>query len=278
MRSSHAEQIKWIESRFKKLDLRGNEVWPKFIEICERRNLLTHTGGIVSQQYLNVCREHNVDIKGVSIGDKLSISTKYYLHAVRTVLEFGLKVTQIIWRKLLPNQIEEASSELNEISYRLIEQRRYKFAASMLKFGLEMPNKGTEATRMRMVVNYANAEKLDGNKDAAEKIIAAEDLTALNDAYRICVAAIQDDIDGVVNMMKSVTDPKLVGAHGFREWPVFESLRSDPKFVQAFEETFREKLFTEKQTVPAPEEASLPEDQTSGDDEVELPLQKRQLH
>jgi hypothetical protein len=67
IRQSHADHFSWLEKKlgipFKK-DLK---IWPKFIELCERRNLLTHTGGIISSQYLQVCTMHSVDVSGLSV-------------------------------------------------------------------------------------------------------------------------------------------------------------------------------------------------------------------
>jgi hypothetical protein len=77
MRSSHSDQIEWLEKKLD-LDLRKNDVWPKFVEICERRNLLTHTAGRVSTQYISVCGKHKYDVGKVSVGEKLVVSSKYY--------------------------------------------------------------------------------------------------------------------------------------------------------------------------------------------------------
>ena len=34
------------------------EIWPAFMEITERRNLFVHTDGMVSSQYMTVCKLH----------------------------------------------------------------------------------------------------------------------------------------------------------------------------------------------------------------------------
>jgi len=74
------------------------------------------------------------------------------------------------------NEIEKAAEKLNGFSHRLITQRKYKLAATMLKFGLnEMKKHGSEAINKMMVVNYANAEKLGGNMEVAKKILDTED-------------------------------------------------------------------------------------------------------
>ena len=200
IRDSHVQQIEWLEKKLSMPLRKDLKIWPQFVEICERRNLISHTDGVVSSQYLAVCKEHGVTTNGAAVGSRLEITAEYYRKAVSVILEFGTKLAQVIWRKLVPDQIEQADRELNELSYRLITKRRYREAIVLLRFGLyEMKKHGTDATKKAMVVNLANAEKLDGNKDEAEKILSNEDWSASTDRFNICVAAVRDDTQGVMN-------------------------------------------------------------------------------
>jgi hypothetical protein len=58
LRKSHAEQFDWLENKFGLTLRAGLDVWPTFVEVTERRNLFVHSNGIVSHQYLEVCRRH----------------------------------------------------------------------------------------------------------------------------------------------------------------------------------------------------------------------------
>jgi hypothetical protein len=67
LRESHSQQIDWLE---KKLDIplrKDLKIWSEFIELCERSNLLSHANGLVSSQYIAVCKRHDVDLKNVSV-------------------------------------------------------------------------------------------------------------------------------------------------------------------------------------------------------------------
>jgi hypothetical protein len=249
IRKSHSEQISWLESKLKMPLTKGLEIWSDFIEICERRNLFTHTGGIISEQYIKICNEHGCSVGDCTIGQVLTIDPEYYTRAVEVVLEFGMKLVQVIWRKFLPTETDDAENNLNHFSYRLITQKNYKLAAKMLKFGLtDMKKHGTEATRKMMVVNYANAEKLGGNVDVAREILDREDWSASTDRYRICVAAVKDEIETVISLMPRVVETKEMRISDFREWPVFETVRADPRFVEVFERSFSEKLLADRES------------------------------
>ncbi|HNE41567.1 MAG TPA: hypothetical protein PLJ80_16780, partial [Accumulibacter sp.] len=104
LRESHHEHFKWMEGRFGiplKTDL---PIFPKFIELCERRNLLTHTGGIVSGQYRANCKSHGVDVKDAPLGTKLGVSSDYYASAVDIVCEIGIKLCWVLWRKFAKDE------------------------------------------------------------------------------------------------------------------------------------------------------------------------------
>jgi hypothetical protein len=95
IRSSHHEQFSTMEQHFK-MKLRADlSVWSKFIELCERRNLLTHTGGIVSSQYIANCKEHNCDLSGIEPGAKLEVDSSYFSEAVSIVYEIGVKLCYV---------------------------------------------------------------------------------------------------------------------------------------------------------------------------------------
>jgi len=267
IRSSHAEQIRWLEKKLEMTLTKDLKIWPDFIEICERRNLITHTDSVVSSQYLSVCKDHGVDVSAISVGDKLKVDQKYYARAVSVISEIGIKLTQVIWRKLVPTEIHLAATELNEIAYRMIAKRKYKVAAEMFEFGIyTMKKHGSEAIRKRMIVNYANAIKLDGDKAKAEAILDAEDWSATTDVYRICVAAVKEDVDQVISMMQPTVNSGGMKISDIRDWAVFEKMRSDAKFVDAFEQAFGEKLLLDKEAKSKVKMGSLEEDAAESKD------------
>jgi hypothetical protein len=253
IQDSHVQQIEWLERKLNMPLRKDLIIWKDFVEICERRNLVSHTNGIISSQYISVCKDHGVAIDGLKVGAKLKITPKYYRQAVSIVLEFGGKLTQVVWRKLMPCQIEEADEELNDLAYRLISKRMYKEANTLLRFGLfEMKKHSTELVRKMMVVNLANAEKLGGNKIEAEKVLGAEDWSASTDKVIICMAAVRDDVETVIKIMKTVVNAEHLRIADFRVWPVFEKVRSDPKFIEAFEREFGQKMVADLEASTLP--------------------------
>ena len=243
IRESHHEQFKIIENRLQ-LELRKDlNVWPDFVELCERRNLFSHTGGVVSAQYLSVCRAHGCKIESVAEGDLLHAKPQYFENAVRTVFEVGAKLAYVIWRKTDREKSDQADYDLNELCFTLIMKKQYKLATSILKFCSYVTKKsGSDNLHKMITVNLANALRLDGHKEASHDILKKEDWTATNDKFQSCVASILGDTERVISVMKQPGGSEIVSAEEYRTWPVFRITRDDTKFKAAFKEVFGEDI------------------------------------
>ncbi len=129
LRKSHAEQFDWLEKKFG-LPLRKDlEAWPTFIEVTERRNLFVHTNGRVSHQYLEVCRRHSCPIgEKIVSGKSLSVTRQYFRTAHECIFEIGVKLAQVLWRRIQPEEIAHADSNLITVGFELLTEGRNKLA------------------------------------------------------------------------------------------------------------------------------------------------------
>ena len=99
-----------------------------------------------------------------------------------------------------------------------------------------------------MVVNLANAIRLQDRKVEAEEILQKEDWSAVGDEFNLCVAAVREQEDEVVRLMLVLGSNGPVEAENYRTWPVFRKLRTKEKFAATFEKLFGSKLLTPKPT------------------------------
>jgi len=247
MRDSHHEQFSWMQQKFS-IPLRANlAIWPSFIELCERRNLLTHTGGIVSHQYLHNCIQHGVAPRDLKVGDKLDIDPSYYGNSVKIIYEMTIKLGHVLWRKFLPTEREQADQALVHVTYTLILQEEYELAEALLRFGTEtLKGHSTDAVRRTLVVNLANVLKLRGDLNACKRLLQKEDWSASNDRFAVCVAAVLNDLEKVLELMGGIGKSGLVTAEDFREWPVFIECRKDTRFRDKFRDIFSEEIRSDR--------------------------------
>jgi hypothetical protein len=241
LRDSHQEHFKWMENKFGiklKSDLTA---FPKFAEICERRNLLTHTGGIVSAKYIDNCREHGALLPGIELGTKLTVSNEYYSTAVDIICEIGIKLCYVLRRKFAKDERGTADQAMNEFCYDLIVRRKYGLAEAILSFSSQVFKKGgSDSCRRMMIINLANTIRLQKRQAEADKLLDSEDWSAVNDEFAISVTAVRGDMDGLVALMEKIGARGRPNAEDYRTWPVFRGMRSDAKFKAAFHSVFGE--------------------------------------
>ncbi len=247
LRKSHADQFEWLENKFG-LKLRvGLDVWPIFMEVMERRNLFVHSNGIVSHQYLEVCNQHGVTIEGdVAPGKMLFVSRAYFERAHECILEVGVKLAQVLWRKVNADDLELADGNLLSVGYELLEEGRYRLARCLLDFSTVVLKKhAKEEHRLSMIVNRAQAYKWSGDDATARKIIDDEDWSATALKFQMAQSILLDDFEQAICIMNKIGDTDhALNKMAYREWPLFKEIRKIPVFSQTFERIFSEPLNT----------------------------------
>ncbi len=247
LRRSHAEQFDWLENKFG-LKLRVNlHAWPVFIELTERRNLFVHSNGLVSRQYLNVCKRHGSALEpDARLGKSLGVTREYFETAHECLFEIGVKLAQVLWRKLTPDDLDGADQNLLGVGYELLDEARYRLARCLLDFSTEtLKRHGKEDVRLSMVVNRAQAYKWSGDDDSATRIISEVDWSATAPKFQLAQAVILNQFDKALQIMTNLgkSDAHLMKM-AYREWPLFKELRKVPGFSRTFEEIFGEPLNT----------------------------------
>jgi hypothetical protein len=243
MRGSHADMIRQFEKSFEIEVIANYKSWPIFVEIFERRNLSAHANRCVSKEYIDKCSKEGVDLKDLKIGDNVPLTFKYIKRSVDVLLEFGLNLVYVLWLKSIPDDEEIIFSHLNDACYQMIKSERLEVAERLLGFGRSArKRKPLDMVTKMMTVNLAICKKKNGKLDDMKKILSSTDWSATSKVFRICIHALNDEVDRVVDMMPSVQSDDEVGKFGFRQWPAFDSVRSDDKFAAKFEEIYSEPI------------------------------------
>lgn len=277
LRKSHHEQFTWMEKKFSVPLREGLAVWPEFIELCERRNLITHTGGIVSEQYLKNCKEHGFKTTARA-GDRLSVDISYLARSVEIVAELGFKLIHTMWRKFLEKEREVADGALTDCGMNLIKIRQYKTAERIMEFGVNQKKHHSDRVRRMMVVNLANAVKLGGRLEDAKAILGKNDWSATSPQFQICVAAVNDDHDRVCELLRLGPETIDITATDFRDWPVFRSTRKIEKVLEVFREVFGEPLILTRKLEVEPDDPQAISDDLESSDQIGLDAPPKQIH
>lgn len=243
LRESHTEHFLWLENKLKITLRKDLEIWKTFIEITERRNLLVHNEGIVTSQYLLICRQNDIFTESEpKIGDELDVSAEYFSHAFKCLYELSVKLTQVVWRKLLPQDIQKADESLNDICYELLRKNHNNLAIILLNFATNVLKKHfNEETKNVFIINLALANKLKGNTEKCREITNQKDWSACSDKFKIARAALLDDFEEVETLMKKIGKTGEIDKLSYKTWPLFNDFRKQDNFSTIFEEVFEEK-------------------------------------
>ena len=259
LRSSHADQFKYMERVFDVQLTKNLACWQDFIEVTERRNLFVHADGVVSEQYLNVCGSHGIDVQTKpTLGQQLDVPQDYFLRASRTIHEIGVKLGHVLWRKLFPDERKEADDELSNLTYELLDRERFRFAKPLLDFACETLKKhSSERQRLVFVVNRAQVYKWLADDEQCQKILDSVDWSATDQDFRLCEAVLRERWEDATDLMRRIGNAGVVEKAFYRDWPVFKDWRKQPLFLSTYLEIFGEAFAAKSEpqtvtTLPAP--------------------------
>lgn len=270
LRSSHAEQFKWMEKAFDVPLTKGLDNWPSFMEITERRNLFVHTDGVVSSQYMSVCNLHKCTLdESTKEGERLNVPQGYFSTAHKCIYEIGVKLGHVLWRKLFPEEREEADDNYNRLTYDLIDNGKFDLAIRLLDFGCNQFKKfSNESNQLIMTVNRAQAYKWNGQENICKNILKDIDWSAKGDQFRIANFALVDDWENAAKVMVRIGREGSVSVTDYRDWPLFSELRKQGIFLTTYEEIFGES-FSGSSEVKKTEKPALSEDSANDEGKSE---------
>ncbi|MEZ5496353.1 MAG: hypothetical protein R3F25_05930 [Gammaproteobacteria bacterium] len=242
LRDSHSEQFSWFERKLS-LKLRSDlPAWKGFVELIQRRNIFVHNDGKVSTQYLNVCKEHKVDLsKDLKAGDSLPVSQNYFEKAFDCLFEISLKLNQVLRRNLQPDQLEKADESFMNITFELIQNKQYKLAEIMFEFEDKyIKNYSNQDTELRILLNRAQTYKWLGDSDKCNEIIKSRDWSACGEILKLGSYVLLEEFELASESMKIIGDnEKIIHKSSYTDWPIFKDFIHRDEFKTAFKEIYK---------------------------------------
>jgi hypothetical protein len=241
-RESYVDQFATLERKFGIKTLRDFKEWGEFVELAQRRNILVHNGGRVSEQYLLICdREDFKFEKRPNIGDLVDHDGKYFSRAIIVVSKVAFMLTQTLWRKTFPLEVEKANEVANHTIYDLLVDKRWNTAAEFSEFALtDVMRKGLSEISLRIrIVNAAIGLKFSEKEQAAIRLIDSFDWTASYRDFRLATAVLKNQYAEAAELMREIGKKgELVHELAYHQWPLFFKFRESNEFQQAYEETY----------------------------------------
>jgi hypothetical protein len=259
LRQSRSEQFKWLETKLRKIDLRlDKDLWAVVVELEQRRNMFVHCDGRVTEAYRVQCERHGVPLpKGMKDGDILLNSEEYFDQCCRAILEIGIRVSQQVWRQLLPND-DKADTEFLMFCYYRISDGEHGIATRLLRAAQDQLQfkYHSQDTEYKNLLNLAQAYKWSGDEKLCEETLKSRDFSATSAVLRLAKACLEENWQEAIRLVKEIGPncPDMLASY-YRDWPIFRGLREDADFPQVFEQVFGEPLFIAKVIKSEPDDA-----------------------
>jgi hypothetical protein len=244
LRKNHADQIKWLENKLDMTLTKDLDIWPTFIEVTERRNLFVHTDGVISRQYINVCKKHGVELgEDIENFKKLSVSLSYFQNACNCVFEMGVKLANVFWRKLMSEDREAADKNLNALCHNLICTENYALATKLLEFAtVTLKKHSSEHIALLFTINKAQALKWSGKEGECRDVLGKVDWSAKGLEFKLARSVLEENYEDSVLQMKSIGKNGEVSKIDYSIQPIYQKFRRSDLFLATYEEIFGEKF------------------------------------
>jgi hypothetical protein len=253
-RKSYVEQFEDLE-KMHGITLTKFDKWPNFVECTQRRNLFAHCNGIVSQQYLNICKKYGYNHKEpVRVNDKLNFKPLYSLEVCNLLSEVVFKLGHTLWRKVLPNEISEADKWMNRIVYSFLLQEDWKMSQIYGEFAVGLRDFSTDIDRRISVINYAIALKFGGKKNEALEILSKEDWSSVSYDFKIAHAVLHDKYIEASTLMKQMGKKgTIIEEEVYHIWPLFKEFRMTKEFLNTYQKIYKRSFMIELERVASKE-------------------------
>lgn len=238
-RKSYVEQFSILSRRFE-IELTKFPNWKTFVECSQRRNLITHCGGVVNEQYLTVCSDVGIEKAELpKLGDTLAVGPAYLNQISELMIEVGIKLGQTLWRKTLPHELEQADTHIKETLYKTLQWETWKRAVMIGEFAVGLPNVKKELDRRVLIVNLAQAYLHNGEAEKAKAILTRVDWSASSADFQLAEAVLLGNFSLAAEIMLGIGKKgQMITEQGYHEWPLFKGFRESNEFLKAYETVY----------------------------------------
>ncbi|WP_425083820.1 hypothetical protein [Ruegeria profundi] len=244
---SHIEVLDFIGKKFGGNLLSDKKLISEFVEVCQRRHLITHAGAKVNKRYLRICLDAGCDVETLpKLGENVTISRKYLRRATARIYQVGFFSLHLLWQKLLRDTEGSDSAVLNA-SHTFLENDLTKMARRISKFSLERKsNRPHNVVHAYLIINQAQTYAFDKSLEDRERIEGVEKClsqrdwsmkSALVELVLACLRREYEGIDDKVVAAATVGEQSLQYPDVFT-WNVFREARDNSTFIDGVTRAF----------------------------------------
>lgn len=240
-RGSHYDQLDYLKKELEfDVKEKAANVYCEFIELTERRNILTHANGKIGDQYLSVCKERGATAAGTK-GQILKVDIDYFKKSCDNLLQLAIVIGYWFWTTRAKDERDKADDYIISVANRLIKDGRSDVALKILDYVLSQEKPPSKAIFLKRFKLY----KLYALKDLgkAEELSSglSEDWTDVNNSIKLKLLVLEDKYAEAIKLFKKIRgNEEGVNKTIFSESVVYRELIQNEEFRNAYKEVYGE--------------------------------------
>ncbi|MBR9790087.1 MAG: hypothetical protein GYB40_19355 [Vibrionaceae bacterium] len=244
-RDSYIEQFKSLEKRFGFETLRQFELWETFVEFSQKRNIVMHCNGVVSEQYISICKSVGIKESNLpTVGEKVELSTSDVVLSNYVMCVTGVMLAHTIWNKVLPKNRTEIDDSLSDICFDLLCDEKWHHSVAIGEFITNNLVAKDDATSKINIINLAIGYEALGKEKQLNKTLKSVDWSLLTLDFRLAEAVLLGEFPTAAKLMKKIgVEGDFVKRQSYHEWPLFHKFRDHLEFISAYKEIYKEAYF-----------------------------------
>jgi hypothetical protein len=211
------------------------DTMPKLTEVCQRRNLIVHNGGIVNSIYLS--KVDKTLSRGLKNGDGLIISPDYITERLELFELSGCLIALELWKKFDAADKTRAKLLLEGIFYHVL-AKRWDISEGLSLFLINDKAMSEEEIFVGKL-NYWLSLKRKGKWKEIQSEVEAEDMSAARLRYRLGWFSLCERKDDFFTELPSALRAGELQVSELEQFPIFDEIRNDPRFAKAIKKTKR---------------------------------------
>lgn len=238
MNKSHDDQIKFFEENFHIPKIRDHDIYPEFIELFQRRNLIAHGDLIVNERYINGCANAGcVDLP--EIGSRLDVNADYIEKSIALCYEMLVLMAFNVWRKRRKDEAEKCFTEFLNITFELLKDDQPKLSIKFIDYALSLKDGAfSQFVKQAFVINRAIAMRMQGQPVSEEDLKERADFSSSSPLVRLCLSSVLGKVDEAVRCIEPAVITDGLNVSMIRSWPAFQWVRTENEFAAKVEEVF----------------------------------------
>ncbi len=240
-RGSHYDQLDYIKDELEfDVKEKSQDVYCKFIELTERRNVLTHAAGKIGDQYVNVCRERGVTPAGTK-GKELLIDIDYFKDSCDNLLMLAIVIGYWFWTTRSKDERDKADEYIISLVNRLIKDKRSNVAHNVLSYVLAQDKPKPKAIFIKRfkLYNLYTLKELGKNEDFRAGL--SEDWSEVNNSIKLKLLVLEDKYVDAINLFKKIRgNEEGVNKTIFSESIIYREFIQREDFRSAYKEVYGE--------------------------------------